>query len=619
MSNFETKRNIASANTPGGGMVIGDPVIGGTPGQVLYIDVNGDLFGDDGFIRDSVSKETVIAQEYNGGDGAGFLVIADGTFIPVQGPVIAYNFDDGVDSFISYAGAVNDSGDIVARLSSFNNNTGQVGQIDVQPDQIMYMLQNGDNFTSAVQTQAAYIIASFDDATTRQGKLQVTPNYVQLEVDTPTTNGRFYADNDEAYMRFSFDGDNISNLRMDGSTELYHQDLTNNDRASVFLDADSNFEAKISYYTDSTGRLSSITVDPTGIMTKADSNLFYWRNQDDVTTFAGGGLNDITWDGTDFSGSENNTYMIVVHEEDAVTLTANGLPTGAFDQDEPITASISGATGFVVMWRADIGQLVIRDVVNGPFVNGDVITGGVSGATQLTTGPSGSTYDVFYVATGGPATYFYQYSNEYFDIGSGLLARFGATTGHTDGEQWTWTRTLADTLWMNSTNTTGNIFIENGDLDNIVTGLKQRFDITNNIYELSSTMGSRYISLDIGTGYYLFGDIDTNMNGTYSFWNSDDAIYTLFSNGNRFIEMNMDPGALTFSFGDMDVLGLGTRIVVDAVNNKTYIGGLMVNTPPAYDDNAAALGGGLVAGEIYQTTGSGAAPLNVAGIMMVTQ
>ncbi len=39
----------------------------------------------------------------------------------------------------------------------------------------------------------------------------------------------------------------------------------------------------------------------------------------------------------------------------------------------------------------------------------------------------------------------------------------------------------------------------------------------------------------------------------------------------------------------------------------------------AYADNAAALLGGLSAGQLYQTTGAGAAPLNVAGIVMIVQ
>lgn len=40
---------------------------------------------------------------------------------------------------------------------------------------------------------------------------------------------------------------------------------------------------------------------------------------------------------------------------------------------------------------------------------------------------------------------------------------------------------------------------------------------------------------------------------------------------------------------------------------------------PAYDDDAAAGAGGLTTGDLYQTTGSGAAPLNVAGILMIKQ
>ena len=42
-------------------------------------------------------------------------------------------------------------------------------------------------------------------------------------------------------------------------------------------------------------------------------------------------------------------------------------------------------------------------------------------------------------------------------------------------------------------------------------------------------------------------------------------------------------------------------------------------TLPAYQDEAAAIVGGLAAGQLYQTTGTGAAPLDAAGIVMVKQ
>jgi hypothetical protein len=44
-----------------------------------------------------------------------------------------------------------------------------------------------------------------------------------------------------------------------------------------------------------------------------------------------------------------------------------------------------------------------------------------------------------------------------------------------------------------------------------------------------------------------------------------------------------------------------------------------VGSLPAYDDDAAAGVGGLTAGQYYQTTGAGAAPLNAAGIVMIKQ
>jgi len=39
----------------------------------------------------------------------------------------------------------------------------------------------------------------------------------------------------------------------------------------------------------------------------------------------------------------------------------------------------------------------------------------------------------------------------------------------------------------------------------------------------------------------------------------------------------------------------------------------------AFDDDAAAGVGAIASGALYKTTGNGAAPLNVAGIVMVKQ
>lgn len=60
-------------------------------------------------------------------------------------------------------------------------------------------------------------------------------------------------------------------------------------------------------------------------------------------------------------------------------------------------------------------------------------------------------------------------------------------------------------------------------------------------------------------------------------------------------------------------------IVVDNNSTVDIMNGKIAMILPAYDDDAAAGADGLVEGELYQTTGAGASPLDVAGIMMVKQ
>ncbi|MBN88402.1 hypothetical protein CMO95_02280 [Candidatus Woesearchaeota archaeon] len=55
------------------------------------------------------------------------------------------------------------------------------------------------------------------------------------------------------------------------------------------------------------------------------------------------------------------------------------------------------------------------------------------------------------------------------------------------------------------------------------------------------------------------------------------------------------------------------NFTVESVVNVVFSG------LPKYQDNAAALAGGLAVGQQYQTNGLGAAPLNVAGIVMIVQ
>ena len=70
---------------------------------------------------------------------------------------------------------------------------------------------------------------------------------------------------------------------------------------------------------------------------------------------------------------------------------------------------------------------------------------------------------------------------------------------------------------------------------------------------------------------------------------------------------------------------LGGQNITASANNTVYvpnidvISGLTMVNILSFDDDGDAATGGLSTGEVYQTTGAGAAPLNAAGILMVKQ
>ena len=72
----------------------------------------------------------------------------------------------------------------------------------------------------------------------------------------------------------------------------------------------------------------------------------------------------------------------------------------------------------------------------------------------------------------------------------------------------------------------------------------------------------------------------------------------------------------TFSAGSLSARQDAIEITnqIDASDGKVFINGL-----PSFADDAAAGLGGIASSRLYQTDGSGAAPLDVAGIVMIKQ
>lgn len=64
---------------------------------------------------------------------------------------------------------------------------------------------------------------------------------------------------------------------------------------------------------------------------------------------------------------------------------------------------------------------------------------------------------------------------------------------------------------------------------------------------------------------------------------------------------------------------LGGQNITGSKDDMVYVPNLNIVNIPSYADDAAAGVGGLLTGDVYQTSGAGASPLNVAGILMIKQ
>jgi hypothetical protein len=137
---------------------------------------------------------------------------------------------------------------------------------------------------------------------------------------------------------------------------------------------------------------------------------------------------------------------------------------------------------------------------------------------------------------------------------------------------------------------------------------------------LGGGIGLTIINQDDATGDTAF--IESTYEGTSISLNTTTAANTI-SMDNTIVEAKFDDfsnvsGWILESAGVSlkaeDVSGVPFQTVL-LVKPTT----VNISTLPDYDDDTAAGVGGLTTGDMYQTTGSGSSPLNVAGIMMIKQ
>jgi len=351
--------------------------------------------------------------------------------------------------------------------------------------------------------------------------------------------------------------------------------------------------------------------------------------------FTGSGLDDFIKMGT-FVGSAPITYTATV---DGLNQAFLQVPTysitgGSFSVSDTITNGTGGSSTILSISTADLfgtEMTILRVTINsGSFSHNDTIDNG-SGVTafleQYVTSDTITWTDGVTTVTNVPLA-----------SSNGIL--FGIPffpSTHTVGDSWTWTYSL---------------------------GVQNVLELSSNYYKLESIIGTDTFSYQIGdnllgvgaigslntltsgngdigySGFLDLGDSNGFKSNTHIDWGSGASSDFTLDDG--YVKLRYDAGGVGFDItGGLNIFniasiqggisyglaqsnnstilgnlagGNGTKITIDDVNEQITIGNIK-----AFDDDAAAGVGGLTAGMVYMTTGSGSAPLNAAGILMIKQ
>jgi len=321
-----------------------------------------------------------------------------------------------------------------------------------------------------------------------------------------------------------------------------------------------------------------------------------------------------------------------------ISIESSTISGGVFAVGNTITNGLGGiATVNSVVESQQFGAPVKTylgvTITAGTFGNGETIDNG-SGVT----GTGYYTISDTFGFTDGTTTLSYTPTFSGVILTNDVVILFNTSTGHTLSDSWTWTYSYVN--------------------QNVL-------DFSNNDYKFQSIFGTDTFGYQIGDnllGYGITGSANTytNVAGDFGFsWIVNSGELTI-GNSIQLVTGEMADSSLRATGYDLsieDALGIGTllnltsnqfsikndnstnqngiefntigtgllqlgnlfggngtKITIDDVNEHITISNL-----PAYDDDTAAGTAGLTAGMVYMTTGSGSAPLNAAGILMIKQ
>jgi hypothetical protein len=153
-------------------------------------------------------------------------------------------------------------------------------------------------------------------------------------------------------------------------------------------------------------------------------------------------------------------------------------------------------------------------------------------------------------------------------------------------------------------------------------------ELNNNLATISTSEGTTIGSESLVSATSMINLGNGNEQGFYNNYNLAANEQTTYwrkytsTDGEIAIYLDKDFGVHIRPFGVNTYLGDNIFTIVNTANAdifKVKINGIINEQIPSYADDADAGANGLIQGDVYQTNGTGSAPLNVAGIRMIKQ
>ena len=605
--------------------------ITGTPTQIAYFDLAGNGYSDGLATRNPLTNETYIGYRTGAGQFTNALHLGNflGSFI--TDGVGFQRHDAGADNYtLSMA--------IDATAMGGTENTLITGYVDLTNGIFSNITFDDFNFDAGYSNASIY------------GNLSINDNKARIQ----------YSDNDTTYkVSTNYDGNGIVNRYEDIGTGRVLKSIVDattvrggdfgstggNNMRYVLDDANKFFEVS---GLNSTGDMLKLDAN-TGLMGIGDvsnTNSHIGIYADDTNSiayvdglktevvnwtpillsdgFTGTGLNDMHYDSTvSYTGPYPNTYTATIVSVGSVNVNIVSITTSGFVTGDTVSDG-AGSTGTIIGGSE----------VDGFFIIDPIIDAGWTSATSLSdisTGASATVSGAQYVDTfswsstdGGSGIIIPCWS--YILLNNNISVGFDNITGHTLGDSWEW-EMIAGYVYSKMARFDGyNKKIKIGDVDDSDDAPYTEWVMKGNKDGITNSLGKAEFFLvkdTYGEMFKVRGD-QTALTG-YAFFKNQ------FSNNYPF-RIEYDNNGIGFGIkiiddvnkrafiGDKDGNGNNTLLTVDDDTETITLNASHISSAlSAYDDDSDAGSNGVIAGELYQTTGAGASPLNVAGIVMIKQ